>query len=330
MTQFANRMKNVSGSVIREVFKLMGDPALISFGGGNPSETSFAAEEIAQTLHRLLMEKGGVLLQYGVTEGYPPFREAAVRMINENGVSAEYDNVMTVSGSTQGIDLACRVLLDDGDVVLTESPVFLGAIQNFRLYNVNLVPIPADEEGIMTDALEELMQKHRPKMLYCIPTFQNPTGKTLGVERRKRIAFLADKYDVMVLEDDPYRDLRYEGEHLPSIKSFDESDHVILLNSFSKVISPGMRVGCVTAGKDVIRRMTIAKQSSDLHTNNLCQALVAECVTSGFLKAHIQTILHEYASRLYEMLRAIDAHFPKECRLFAPRAACSCGAIFRA
>lgn len=319
MTAFANRMDGVTGSAIRELFKLMGDREVISFGGGNPAKESFPVEIVERITSEVLKSNGVNILQYGGTEGYLPLREAYLaHMAAPRGLSGTVDEVLITTGSMQGLDLACKIFLNPGDAILVEAPTFLGALQAFSIYQANKIPVSMDDEGVIIDALEELMRTKRPKLFYCIPTFQNPTGRTLGLKRRKKIAELAEKYDVMVLEDDPYCDLRYSGDPLPPIKTFDKSGHVILLSSFSKILSPGMRLGCALATPEIIRKMTICKQCTDTHTTLLTQAVAAQFLNEGLLPGHLKAILPGYAEKLNTMLAAMDEFFPSGVKYQKP------------
>ena len=319
MPAYAHRMDGITGSAIRELFKLLAKGDIISFGGGNPSASSFPVEDVRRITDDLLATKAEQLLQYGAPEGYAPLRAAiSEHMLKPKGVVADESCILPTTGSIQGMDLICRIFIDRGDRVLVEAPTFLGVLQTLNIAGAELVSVPSDDEGVVTDELEELIKKHRPKLFYCIPTFQNPSGKTLGLERRKAIARLATKYDMIVAEDDPYCDLRYRGEALPPIKSFDESGHVILLNSFSKIISPGIRVGSAYSTPEIIRKMTIAKQGVDTHTPNLTQAIAAEFLNRGLLPVQLKRICPEYGARLDAMLNAMDAYFPEECSFTRP------------
>ncbi|MEG1560368.1 MAG: PLP-dependent aminotransferase family protein [Clostridia bacterium] len=319
MTKLAGRMDGVSGSAIRELFKLSSDPGIIAFGGGNPARESFPIQTIQNILDKALKENGASLLQYGITEGYIPLRKAVIEhLLEPKGLSAGLENVLIVSGSMQSLDLITKIYVDPGDTILVESPTFLGALQAFRSYQGNLVPVPMDEDGVIISELERLMKELHPKLFYCIPTFQNPTGRTLKAERREKIAQLAEKYDCMVIEDDPYGELRYEGEVQPPIKSFDKSDHVILLLSFSKIIAPGIRVGALIGPSDIVRKLTISKQSADTHTSNVTQVIAAEFLAQGLLPGHIKSIIPIYSVRLQAMLNAIEKYFPKTCRYTVP------------
>lgn len=317
MTQFARRMDEVTGSAIRELFHLLSDKELISFGGGNPARESFPVNEIRKITDDILSDS---ILQYGGTEGLPLLREMYLEhMVRPKGVKTEDSDVLILTGSMQGINLICEILLDPGDAVLVEAPTFLGTLQTMDIFQADKIPVPMDENGVLPDELEALMKKHRPKMFYCIPTFQNPSGITTTKERRERIAKLAHEYGVLVVEDDPYGDLRYAGEPIPPIKYFDKGGDVLLLNSFSKIISPGIRVGCAFGKPEIIRKMTIAKQSADTHTSNLSQGIAAEFLRRGLLPEHLKRINAIYSERLNAMLAAMDMHFPKSCTYTRPQ-----------
>ncbi len=306
--RFASRFDGISGSAIREIFKLLAVPGMISFAGGNPSPDSLPGETCGKLALELLTEKGRVLLQYGATEGYAPLKESLVDYIRDSfGVDTAPENILPTTGSTQGMDLLCKALIDPGDAVIIEDPTFLGNMQCMKLYQARLVPVPSDEEGMDTRALEEAILREHPKLIYVIPTFQNPTGRTLSLERRKRVAELAEKYGVVVAEDDPYRDLRYTGTALPSIKSFDRAGMVALLGSFSKVISPGLRVGFINADPLILRKCTIGKQSSDVHTALLNQAIVDQYLRRGLLKPHVSEICDMYRGQMNAMLSDLES-----------------------
>ena len=309
--QIAERMQGVSGSAIRELFKLLGDPEIISFGGGNPAKECFPKEDIRAITDELLLEKSDILLQYGATEGYLPLRKAYIeKILPDLGLTAKLENVLALTGSMQGLDLICKTVINPGDVVLVEEPSFLGALQTFNVAQAKLVPVPLHTDGLHVDELEALVREHKPVMFYTIPTFQNPTSWVSGVEARKAIARLAAEYDMLVIEDDPYAALRFSGEKLPTIKSFDTSDNVILLSSFSKTISPGMRVALCCGNPELIHKMTIAKQGTDTHSPNLNQAIIAEYLNRDLLPAHIAEISKVYANSARIMTEEMDEHFP--------------------
>lgn len=285
--QYASRFDHVSGSAIREIFKVIAQPGMISFAGGNPSLVALPDAVVADLARDVLTENGKAILQYGATEGYPALRESLAEWIPEHfGFTAPA--VLPVTGSTQAMDLLCKALINPGDRVIVENPSFLGNLQCLKLYEAELVPVESEDDGMDVGHLERLIVEKRPKMIYTIPTFQNPTGRTLSLEKRKRVAELANQYGVVVAEDDPYRDLRYRGEALPPIKTFDEGGWVVFFGSFSKVISPGLRVGFMAGDAGIVRKCTIGKQSSDVHTANLTQAVVDQYLRRKLLPEHVR------------------------------------------
>lgn len=318
--QFSERIKGVKGSAIRELFKVLGNPAIISFGGGNPAKECFPKEWAAETARELIAEKGDVLLQYGPTEGYMPLRKAYLeKVLPPLGIKdATIDNVITMTGSMQGLDLLAKVMINPGDTVLVEEPTFLGAIQIFNIAQANIVSVPMHDDGVHADELEEMVKKHHPVLFYTIPTFQNPTSKVMNVETRKVTARLAAEYDMLVIEDDPYAALRFSGEVMPLIKTFDTSDNVILLTSYSKTISPGLRVACCCGNAELVRKMVIAKQGSDTHSPNLNQALVAEFINQGKMEEHLRFINSVYSKSANVMIDAMRKYFPEWAKFEAP------------
>lgn len=316
---FAKRFNGVTGSAIREILKLMATPGMISFGGGNPASDSLPDEIISRLSQKVLKENGKNILQYGTTEGYAPLRESLAPYLKRQfGFDAKPDEILPVSGSSQAMDLLCKALIDPGDVILVENPTFLGNMQCMKLYQANIVPVESDENGLRVDKLEEAVIKHHPKMLYTIPTFQNPTGKTLAAERRPQIAALAERYGFVVAEDDPYRDLRYEGASLPSIKSFDMSGLVVFLGSFSKLISPGIRVGYIAAHSSILRKCVVGKQSADVHTPTLNQAIVDAFLREDLLEGHVAALCDSYRKQLHAMLEELR-QFPEGTAFTRPQ-----------
>ena len=308
---FAERFNGISGSAIRAIFKVLNRPNMISFAGGNPSNEALPNDVCAELARDALLADGKRILQYGATEGYPPFLESLLAYVKAgHAFPVEMGNLLPLSGSTQGIDLLCKALTNPGDTVLVESPTFLGNMQTLRIYRQKLVPVESDDQGVLLDKLEEAVIRTHPKMLYIIPTFQNPTGRTLAADRREPIARMAEKYGFLVIEDDPYRDLRYTGESLPAIKDYDRSEHVLYMGSFSKIISPGLRVGYMVGNEEIISKCAIGKQGSDLHTANLSQAIVDQYLRRGLLAPHIAEILPGYRDKLNAMLKELET-FPK-------------------
>ena len=316
---FAKHMRPITGSAIREIFKLLAKPGMISFAGGNPSNTALEPDVVAELSREALAKYGTTLLQYGATDGFGPFRESAAEFLRGSGVNCEAADVLPVQGGTQAFDVLLKALIDPGDAVLCESPTFLGAIQAMREYNAKLVPMPTDGEGVIVEAAEELIQKHHPKLMYVIPTFQNPTGITLSLERRKALAELAAKYGVVIAEDDPYRDLRYSGEALPTIQSFDQEGWVVYMSSFSKYVAPGLRVGAAAVKNPLLlRKMVIGKQSADTHSPLLNQAIVDAYLRKGLMPGHLARICGDYRKQLEAMLDGFK-FFPEGTRHTVPQ-----------
>ena len=317
---FAGQMKDITGSAIRDIFKLLGKPGMISFAGGNPSNSALEPDVVRGLACEAIDRYGTNALQYGGTEGLPGLRAGIADYLRSTaGVRCTADNILPVQGSSQAFDLLLKALIDPGDVILVESPTFLGAIQAMRIYKAQLIAMPMDEGGVIVDEVEKLVQKHHPKMMYIIPTFQNPTGRTLCLERRKALADMAAKYGFVIAEDDPYRDLRYEGEALPSISSFDEEGWVVYLSSFSKYIAPGLRVGAAAVPHaGLLRKMVIGKQSSDVHSPILTQAIVELYLEKGLLPDHLKRICGEYRKQLNAMLEGFS-FFPEGTRHTLPQ-----------
>ena len=317
---YADQMKGINGSVIRDIFKLLGDPGMISFAGGNPSNNALEPEVVRCLVCEAIDRYGTNALQYGGTEGLPGLRKGIADYLSSTaGVRCTADNILPVQGSSQAFDLLLKALINPGDVILVESPTFLGAIQAMRIYRAQLVAMPMDEGGVIIEEVEKLVQKHHPKMMYIIPTFQNPTGRTLLLERRKALAEMAAKYGFVIAEDDPYRDLRYTGEALPSISSFDEEVWVVYMSSFSKYIAPGLRVGAAAVPHaGLLRKMVIGKQSSDVHSPILTQAIVELYLEKGLLPGHLDRICGEYRAQMEAMLEGF-ACFPEGTKHTVPQ-----------
>ena len=307
--RFARRFDQVTGSAIREIFKVIAQPGMISFAGGNPSLDALPDKQVSELAQYVLAQDGKAILQYGATEGYPPFVESLKSYV-ESQLGVSIPAVLPVTGSTQAMDLLCKSLLDPGDTVLVENPSFLGNLQCLKLYQANLVTVDSDEDGLIPEDLEQKIRQYHPKLLYTIPTFQNPTGKTLPDSRRKAVADLANRYGMVVAEDDPYRDLRYEGEKVKAIKAYDQNGWVMFLGSFSKTISPGLRIGYIAGDAGIIRKCTIGKQSTDVHSANLNQAIVDQYLRRNLLPDHIRTICKGYGAKMHQMLQLLD-QFPE-------------------
>lgn len=317
--RFAQRTQRMSSSAIRELLKLSERPDVISFAGGMPAPEIFPIKEFEEASSRVLQTMGSMALQYGTTDGFLPLREMVARYAAQPGVKIAPENVLITSGSQQALDLLGKILINRGDRILVESPTYLGALQAWNPYGAEYVTVPMDEYGMMTDALEEALRSG-PKFIYALPTFQNPTGVTLSLERRMKLIELADRYGVPIIEDDPYGQLRFEGEALPPVVSLDGQfrqngdpcyqGNVIYLSTFSKILAPGLRLAWVIASPEVIKKLIMAKQSADLHTATFNQLVAYEVSKDGFLDRHIKKIQDVYRERRNVMLGAMDAHFP--------------------
>jgi 2-aminoadipate transaminase len=314
---YARRTQKMTSSAIREILKLTSQPDVISFAGGLPAPEVFPVEAFAEACQRVLRDHGPQALQYSVTEGYVPLREMICRFTNRSGLNVTIENVLITSGSQQALDLLGKILIDPGDFLLVESPTYLGALQAWTPYGAAYLTVPTDKNGMVVEALEEALQK-RPKLIYAIPNFHNPLGVTLTLERRKKLVELADRYGIPIIEDDPYGQLRYEGEHLPSLLTLDGEmrkmgsgeGNVIYLSTFSKTLAPGLRQAWVTAPTAVIRKLVQAKQGADLHTPTFNQMVTYEVGHGGFLDRHIHVIRNVYKERRDLMLAALDSCFP--------------------
>jgi 2-aminoadipate transaminase len=305
----------MESSAIRELLKLTEQPDIISFGGGLPAPDVFPVEEFNAACDRVLRNHGAMALQYSTTEGFLPLREMIARHSARYGIKITPDNVLITSGSQQALDLLGKILIDPGDRILVESPTYLAAIQAWNAYGAEFITVPMDSDGMNTDYLEEALRAG-PKFIYVLPNFQNPTGET-----RKLIA-LADQYGVPIVEDDPYGQLRYEGDHLPSIVVLDSQfrddttpcyrGNVIYLSTFSKTLAPGLRLGWVVAPPEVISKLVQAKQGADLHTATFNQLVAFEVARGGFLDRHIHTIRDVYGRRRNLMMTAMEREFPSE------------------
>ncbi len=314
---FATRMESLSGSAIREILKMTENPEIISFAGGLPNARSFPAATIAELCGRLITQQGAKILQYGVTEGWAPLRESVIEVIKPRGIACGMENVLILTGSSQGIELFTKVMINPGDVILCESPTFLGALQIFASYQANVIGVEMENDGVNIEKLEQAMAQHKPKFFYTIPTFHNPTGCTMSAQKRRQIADLANRYDTFVLEDDPYGSLRYYGKALPAVASFDTQGRVVHLISFSKTVSPGLRVGAAIAKPDILRAMVVNKQGADTHTSNLSQAVVDAYIREGHYFSHIEEILPPYRIQLKTMMDAFE-YFPQDAKHTSP------------
>lgn len=310
--ELAGRMTEMRTSEIREILKLTQKPGMISFAGGLPAAELFPVERVARVTEEVLARDGYRALQYSTTEGDPALRGAiAERMNRVLGASVQEDEVLITSGSQQGLDLSGKLFLDEGDVVLCESPTYLGAINALRAYRPRFVEVPTDNEGMVISELERCLAEHdRVKLVYVVPEFQNPTGRTWSLERRRAFLEVVARHDLPVLEDSPYAELRFEGAAVPSLKTLDPHGLVVFLGTFSKTFCPGLRVGWLAAARALRERYVMIKQGADLHTSTLCQRQVAVYLELFDLEADIERIRDTYRRRRDVMLRTMEETFP--------------------
>jgi 2-aminoadipate transaminase len=348
-SRYAVRTLGVKSSAIRELLKVTQRPEIISFGGGLPAPDVFPVKRFEEACHKVLQEHGAQALQYGPTEGYEPLREMIASRMARYGIFAKAENVLITSGSQQALDLIGKLLINPGDRVLVEAPTYLGALQAFNVYGAQYVSVPVDDDGLLTEHLESSLRSG-PKFMYVLPNFQNPAGVTLSAPRRHDLIMLADKYGVPIIEDDPYGQLRYEGEHLTPLVVLDRDNlrrdngftlgNVIYLSTFSKTLAPGIRLAWIVAPDDVISKLVQLKQGADLHTSTFNQYVAYEVARDGFLDEHVKLIRQVYRERRDVMLQALETFFPSEVTWTRPKGGLflwvtlaegtDCQALFRA
>lgn len=334
--RYAQRMQWMGSSVIRELLKLTEQPDVISFAGGLPAPELFPVDAFAEATRRVLATHGAQALQYSTTEGYLPLRELIVRHMRRYGIPAHPENVLITSGSQQALDLIGKIMINPGDLILTERPTYMGALQAWRAYQADFVTAPIDEDGMAVDEQLEKALCAGPKFMYVLPNFQNPGGVTLDLVRRRKLVEIADQYGIPIIEDDPYGQLRFEGEHLPPLLVLDaqrmngapigdhangyfEVGNVIYLSTFSKTLAPGLRLGWIVAPKEVIQRCVMAKQGMDLHTSSFVQMVAYEVARDGFLDEHVRKIREVYRRRRDLMLEMMCMHFPAQVQWTHPQ-----------
>ncbi len=324
--RYANRTQRMGSSIIRELLKWTEQLDIISFAGGLPAPEVFPVKQFKEACNTVLDEFGAQALQYSTTEGYRPLREMISRHATRFGIEIAPDNILITSGSQQALDFIGRVFINQGDHIVVESPTYLGALQAWNAYGAQYISVPSDENGMVVDELDKALRVG-PKFIYVLPNFQNPAGTTLSLERRKQLVELADRYGVPIIEDDPYGQLRYEGEHLPSVVTLDSqyrgdngsyTGNVIYLSTFSKILAPGIRLAWVVAPQEVIRKLVMAKQAADLHTATFNQMVAYEVGKHGFLDEHVKFIRATYKERRDVMLETMEEVFPSGVRWTHP------------
>ena len=322
MTQFkySKRVPADGTDAVGAILQAAADPKIISFAGGLPAPELFPVKEMKAAVDKVFEEHGQEAMQYGAAKGVTALREVIQQHVKEKEtVDSELDNVLVTTGSEQALDLVGKAFVDPGDTVLVEQPTYLCALDVFRSYGANFASVEMDEDGMKMDALEEALKANlNTKLIYTVPNFQNPTGRTMTEERRKQLAELAEKYDVYVLEDNPYGEIRFSGQHVPAVKSFDKSGHVFYMSTFSKTLAPGFRLGWLVADKAVVNKLTVLKQSADLHTDNLAQFAVAQFFADNDVDAHVKEISALYGKRKDLMLEGIKKYFPEGVKYTDP------------
>lgn len=317
--KYAKRMDNIKASEIRELLKLTQNPSIISFAGGLPAPESFPIEELVKIGKEVLEKSGAQALQYGPTEGFGPLREAIATRMAKVKVDVKAEDILITSGSQQGLDFAAKIFINPGDIIVCESPTYLGAINAFKAYEPKFIEIDTDKDGMIMEDLEQtLKENNNIKFIYVIPDFQNPSGKTWSVERRIKLIELANKYDVAIIEDNPYGELRFEGEILPSIKHFDTEGRVAFLGTFSKILCPGLRLGWVAASPEMLNKFILVKQGSDLQSSTISQMEAAKFFELYDIDEHIKKIIDLYRARRDLMMKTIEEEFPKEASATYP------------
>lgn len=317
--KMANRTKKLSTSAIREILKATQNPEIISLAGGLPAPETFPITSLSALCQSAVSKYGAQVLQYGITEGFLPLRQALVPILQSRGLKkVTAQEIFISTGAQNAIDAAAKILLNKNDLVAIESPTYLGSIKTFKSYEAKFVPIPMDKNGIIPEEFEQILKTQKIKVTYLVPTFQNPTGRTLSLERRKQIAHIIQKYEALIIEDDPYYELRYSGKPIPPIQTF-APDHVIYIGSLSKVFSPGSRLGYYIAPQQLAETMTSVRQGVDVHANSLTQAIACEFITSGKMKKQLPKTLKLYSNRVDTMLTALKQHLPKQYTFSKPK-----------
>ena len=323
MAKFSQRISymRASADVVRVLFESITDPGTISFGAGAPAKDALPVAAVAEITRELLSDgaKGFSMLQYGNPAGVGALRQVVIdHLLHPRGLNAKYENIIIGHGGMEGISMTGHLYLDPGDVVLVESPTFVQALEGFQIFQAQCIAVETDDGGFVIDALEDSIKKHNPKVIYIIPTFQNPSGRTTPLDRRRAIAELASRYDVMVLEDDPYCELRYSGQALPPIKSFDTTGNVIYANSFSKIFAPGCRLGYVYAEKEIVDRMYDVKTATNSMTNVFSQIICAEFFNRGLYPEHIKRVCDIHKERRDALMHSLKAHMPEGVKWVYP------------
>jgi len=317
MWKIAPHVVELKSSIIRDILKISSHPGVISFAGGLPAPELFPLNDMKLAMEKVIDTYGPAALQYSISKGLNELRELLAQRATERGTPSELDNIQITAGGQQGLELVARAFIDPGDYILTELPTYVGAIQAFDYYQARYVPVEMDSEGMIIDQVKAKIEKYHPKLIYTVSNFQNPTGITMSLERRHKLIELVTKYNIPIVDDNPYGDIRFSGEPLPTLKSIGGNE-VIALRTFSKILAPGLRIGWMNGPKDIMHHFEKVKQCTDLHTNTLCQYLIYEYVNAGKLEPHIEILKKDYSAKRDTMIKALRDTFPSEIKWTEP------------
>ncbi len=306
--KIASHVLDLETSIIREILKFSSQPGVISFAGGLPAPEMFPLDDLKRIAAEVIDTYGATAVQYGISRGVVPFRELIAQRATDRGTPTQADNILITSGSQQGIELLARAFIEPGDYILTENPTYVGALQAFNYYRARYCTVPMDSDGMIVDEVAATIEKYKPKMIYTVSNFQNPTGVTMIEERRKQLVEIAASYNIPVIDDNPYSDIRFAGTHLPTLKSFG-GEEVIALRTFSKTVAPGFRIGWMNGPEKIIAQFEKVKQCADLHTSTYSQFVIYEFLKQGLLEPHIERIKADYLAKRNVMLEAMKEHF---------------------
>lgn len=315
--KIAPHVVKLESSIIREILKISSQPGVISFAGGLPAPELFPMQDLLEAMEQVVTKHGAAAFQYTLSRGITPLREALAARACSRGAATEVDNVLITAGAQQAIELVARAFIDRGDYIITEYPTYVGALQAFNYYQARYAPVEMDDEGMIIEQVEEKIHQHKPKLIYTVSNFQNPTGITMSMKRRKALIEVATRYNVPIIDDNPYGNIRFAGETMPTLKALG-GDQVISLQSFSKIIAPGLRLGWMNGPKTVMGYFEKVKQCTDLHTNTLCQYIIYEYLSSGKLEKHIQRIIKDYRGKRDRMVETMRSSFPDGVRWTEP------------
>lgn len=315
--KITNHVKGLEASIIREILKISSQPGVISFAGGLPAPELFPMEDMKLAMDEAIKKYGPAIFQYSLSRGITPLRELIAQRATERGSNSETENILVTSGGQQAIELVARAFIEPGDYIITEYPTYVGALQAFNYYQARYASVNMDDEGMIIDEIEEKITKYKPKLIYTISNFQNPMGITMSEKRRIELVKLGNHYNIPIIDDDPYSDIRFSGERIPTLKSYG-GDEVITVRTFSKIIAPGLRIGWLNAPKEIIPIFEKVKQCTDLHTNTLCQYMIYEYIKAGKLEPHIKVIIEDYKTKRDLMVNTMRDNFPEGIKWTEP------------